>query len=192
MFDKFYNYRIINHTEISKEGQLIILHRLTFRSISNIQYIVEVEQHKSNFYAIKFYAKNNRLSDNKYKISLNEYSAQPIIRTCINIMIHFYNVNPNASFGFIAERGINENEDAKYVKTKLGTIFCRKRPVRQTTKRFEVYRFVVEQFFSPVVFDHYVLEGKNVYLLINKNTKETDLFNRIEKMLEEMYSDYLK
>lgn len=169
-----YKLRYVNNSKTERKGQLIILHRLTFISNKKCKYVIEVEQLNYSFYAIKFYAHKHRFSPNRYRLSTNLGSVRSIIMTCINAMLYFYNINPHASFGFVAETGLDEDVS-----------------IKKTTKRFRVYRQLIVNVFSSVTFKHFTKEEKNIYLLINSNNHEDNLIQKITKTLSLLYPSYI-
>lgn len=78
--------------------------------------------------------------------------------------------NPWASFGFIGEQ--LQTEDSS-----------------KNTKRFRVYKCVMENFFSPLNFTHYIKEESSMYLILNNlNLKDNpNVLSQIEKMIVEYY-----
>ena len=125
-------------------------HLYRFRSEkSKLVYIVRVERYKYDVYAVKFYLKNHRLSENKYRLLTYTYEPRRIINTCIKIMLSIFKENPNASFGFIGSNNLGENECG--------------------TKRYRVYSKLVATYFSDEYFHHKENIGKSAYMLINKN-----------------------
>lgn len=167
MFNSSYPFRYCNH-EKTKKGQYHVLeHKLIFSCKKGNQYIVQVEQYPHHLYVIKFYLKQHRLSENKYSLLTNLHDPLQVIGTCIEILIYFYHKNPFASFAFIGANSLNE-------------------PVKNT-RRFKIYRKIMENSFSPLIFNHSVYEEESAYLLLNKDNAEDNVLEKIEKMFHDCY-----
>lgn len=139
----------------------IVCHLYTFRSTySNSVYIVRLEEFKYNLIAVKFYLKNHRLSNDKYKILTAKKEAIKVLSTCLQIMLIHLKRYPKSSFIIKASRGLGELEE-------------------NYSKRFIVYRKIVEQFFSSLNFQHLKSgEELSVYILLNKKNNELDLLTK--------------
>ena len=162
MFDTFYSFRYVNSSSKNIKGQFVKEHKLTFCCNRGHQYIVNVEQYEYHLFAIKFYLKAHRFSQNKYKLLTNHHNIPPIIRTCVEIMLYFLKHNPYASFCFVGENSFEESV--------------------AETKRFKVYKRVMENHFSPLSFWHLIDTNRSFYLLQNK------LSNTPEKMEDLIHS----
>lgn len=142
-------------------------HLYTFRCRNNYQYMVIVEEYDYNFFAIKFHLKKDRDNKKKYEILTNYNDAPRVIRTCVDIMIALYNKNPYCSFGF---KGSNSDSE-----------------LPANTKRFRIYKQVMEYFFSLEKFFHFYDKNSIAYLLLNKDnpldTPTGNLFELIKNML---------
>jgi hypothetical protein len=140
MFDQSYDYIYQNYT-IKNKGELEFKeHKLSFNCRFNHKYIINVEEYNlgdSNdvIFIIKFHLKSHTDSDHKYNLLTKHKDAPRLIRTCVNVMIKFFKDEPTASFGFIGANSLSEN--------------------REETKRFNIYKKVMENFFSPVHFAHH-------------------------------------
>jgi len=101
----------------------------------------------------------------------NLKQATRVIRTCIEIMLYFIDKkNPWASFIFI---GAQLQEEST-----------------KNTKRFRVYKMIMENFFSPTEFDHYLHEENSIYIILNKLKIEDapNALKHMEKMAVEYYN----
>lgn len=155
MFDSFYRFRYCTHTK--PKGQYnVITHILTFNCSRNQQYIVNVEEYPHSMYAIKFHLKNHKLSKNKYKFITGLNDQIKIFSTCVEIMLYFYSKNHYASFAIIGESSLNEN-------------------TRYNTKRFRVYKRILENLFSPFTFLHFSFPNESAYMLVNKEKQVDNL-----------------
>ncbi len=167
MFESSYKFRYVNHNLKEVEGQLVKEHKLTFCCKNKQRYIVNVEQYNHYVYSIKFFSKAHRFSENKYRLLTKYYDAPAVIMTCIRIMIFFYKANPYSSFIFVGENGLNEKD-------------------KNNTKRFKVYKRIMETFFAPVTFAHYTYVEKSAYLMLNKDNTESNLLTKIESVMHDL------
>ena len=106
MFDSAYTFNLIDHRQVSSGGPHICTWKYNFRSHRR-RYIVEVEMYNGSIYVVKYYANCHAASPNKFNLLLNDEKPAPIIRTCIDIMLRLYQVDPMASFGFIGSHSVN-------------------------------------------------------------------------------------
>jgi len=149
MFDSPYEFKYIG-SEPTPSEPFERMHRLSFRSHTKDRYIVEVEEYNHDLYAIKYYLKAHTQSPNKFKLLTGLKQPTRVIRTCIDVMLYFIKRrNPWASFIFIGEQ--LQTEDSK-----------------KNTKRFRIYKSIMENFFNPVDFDHYYRRESSVYIILNK------------------------
>jgi hypothetical protein len=191
MFDKSYQFRVVNHKETSKQGHKVIVYTCSFKTDKNNTYIVEMEMYEFHFFAIKFYYKYHKLSKNKFKLNTGAYEVGPILATCIKIMLSFYESNHFASFGFLAEFGREEKNGEYVFKNSKNENFIRNIN-RDNSKRFSIYRYLFRQKFSPLNFYHYEKKEKNIYLLINRCDGNEDRISKIENMLKDIYPEEVK
>ena len=170
MFDpeSAYEFRVANK-KTEKKGEIYITeYKFTFFCRFNHQYIVNVEEYGDLlFFAIKFHLKNHTDSDRKYKVMTKLFDVPRVLSTCIRIMMYFYDQNPFCSFGFRGEP--SEGED------------------NRESNRFRIYRQVMKNVFSPQNFIHYDYPDNSMYLLINRNHNDPDLFSKIESMIDDIY-----
>ncbi len=130
-------------------------------------YIVRVEQFDYDVFAIKFYPKSLKRSPKKYNKLTNNGKQMAIFRTCINIMLHIIEEVPHASFGIMGAELIGES--------------------KESTKRFRIYRSLLEQFFSPVRFRHEVYPQNSVYLMYSTLNQEVDFRDKVEAYFMEIF-----
>lgn len=169
MFDSSYKFRYCNYQDI-KQGQYNVRkHILTFSCKKKIQYIVHVEEYPHYTYGVKFYLKNHRLSRRKYNLLTNLHDPLSVIGTCVEIMLYFYAKNSFASFAFIGANSLKEHTG-------------------KNTKRFRIYRRIMENSFSPFTFSHRTYEDKSAYLLLNKDNVEQNLLEKVEKIFAYCYT----
>lgn len=169
MFDSSYSFRYCNHTKTQKGQYHVIEHILTFSSKTKHKYIVHVEEYPHSVYAIKFHLKAHSLSDKKYNIETNLKDPLRVIGTCVEIMLYFYHKNPYATLAFIGANSILETD-------------------RKNTRRFKIYKQIMENSFSVITFNHLVYENESAYILLNKDNLEVNLLEKIEQMFTSCYA----
>ena len=156
---------IHKNSRAEKDGSMSFRrHTYTFKSPkSNQTYLVEVDEF-SDFllYVVKFYLKNHRLSKDKFRLQTRLNEASRCIGTCINIMVELHQKNPHRSFAFIGAASESENSD--------------------NTKRFRLYKKIMEAVFSSATFKHFQHPKSSAYLMLNKLLAKTqpDLRQKIE------------
>src|SRR6185437_4490791 len=175
MFDTSYIYHLVDHKAVPIYGVLESwLYKFT---TTKKRYLVIVERYQYNIYVIKFYADCHALSKNKYHLLLKDEQPAPIIRTCINIMLEFFALNPRASFGFIGAASVNKTRKGKIVSEG-----------KENTQRFRVYQTLMFNFFGQETFEHSQNVRRSAYLLINRQNQPIDGFKaRAEEMFRQMY-----
>ena len=156
MFDSYYPFRK-TRCEYPEGEHFEKLHMFTFRGYKNERYIVLVEQYPLDIFALKFYLHKHRYSKKKYQLLSGLHDAPRIIRTCIEIFLHFLKENGEASLGFVGSNLVDEN--------------------MQETKRYRIYSRVMQNFFSPFKFEHRFFPEKSVYLILNKS-KDMDMLTQ--------------
>ncbi len=150
MFAEAYEFQYRNH----KSGEMLgepweKEHLYTFKDKHHRKYIVVVEEYGYSFFAIKFHLRKDRNNPKKYELLTGYHDPARVIRTCVDIMIDLYQKNPYSSFGFKGSNSIGE--------------------ANINTKRFRIYRQVMEFFFSLERFFHFYDTKNSAYLLINKD-----------------------
>ena len=168
MFDSFYDFKYKNFEKGGDDELYLRVYNFTFLTSDNQRYVVRVEEYAYSVFIIKFYPKDFQDSPDKFKILTGKGKPQPILRTCINILIeHFLKIEPKASFGFLASELTDENT--------------------ANTKRYRVYKNLMEFFFSPLNFTHYRYPDYSIYLLLNKANSEENLLQKLEQMFWKYY-----
>lgn len=163
MFDQHYPFHFIM-TE-RPEGELYQkLHIYTFQGPHQQQYTVHVEVYPMDLYAINFYLQAHSASPHKFQLLTGYFQAPRIIKKCIEVFLALIRNNNEASLCFI---GTNE--------------------VHEETKRFRVYRSVMQNFFSPQYFEHRILEEQSLYFMLNKR-KDIMKLNQVITDIMEKYS----
>jgi hypothetical protein len=147
-----------------------------FDSRSNRRYIVEVHEHPKKVFVVKFYLRDHKNYTSKYNVltAFNEWGG--VLRTVIDICIHFREKHSDASFAFIGVPTLLELQEQDEKEITL-----------PNNKRFRVYKKLTETFMGTQTFKHVRSEDTNSYLLINKvNQNHTE---EIIQMLASIYED---
>ena len=136
-----------------------------------------MELYNGSIYVIKYYAACHAASQHKYNLILNDERPAPIIRTCVDIMLRLYDVDPNASFGFIGSNSVNKKRKGRVVEED-----------KMNTQRFRIYQMVIFNFFGPKTFEHARSVKHSAYLLINRHQQPIEQFKQqVEKMFATIY-----
>jgi hypothetical protein len=167
-----YSYRFLRKQYFNSPNSCLEKSHYDFRDSSNIRYMVEVEQYAYQVFVVKFYPKYLALyGDKKFQLLTNNNAAvSRIILTCIEIMLEILRKYPNASFGFLGARLVNEHS-------------------ADNTKRFRLYSIVMASVFSPVNFEHHQYTKESCYLMLSKKMQAIlpDLKKQIEDLFLSMY-----
>jgi len=163
MFNTVYTFKFLQSDKYTNEP-FLIEHLYSFKGKGNARYIVQLQEFKHKFLAIKFYHKSHRFSKDKYSILTKKNDAQGCIRTCIEIMLSRYKLDNKVSFGFIGANLLGESIN--------------------NTKRFRIYKQVMENFFSPIKFSHYSNPNDSTYLMLNNEMLKVhpEFFQEIKKV----------
>lgn len=157
MFDQHYHFRYIM-TEHPVGEPFQQLHIYTFHGPHHQHYTVHVEEYPMHVFALKFHLQAHSNSPNKYQL-LTGYSQAPrIIRTCIMIFLDLIARNNESSLCFI---GTNSPDEEK-----------------SETKRFRIYKGVMQNFFSPQYFEHRSFGRQSLYFMLNKR-KDIEELNKV-------------
>jgi hypothetical protein len=167
----FYKHLFLMNIPCENNKDIIKKMLYRFKSLkTNRVYLVEIECYRMNVYIIKFYPKNNSNSNNKFRILTGDYEVRRIVFTCFNILKEIYQQDERSSFGFIGEN--NEGESKK------------------STKRYRIYKRIVNSMFDQDTFSHIYHDEKSAYLLI-RNTeleKNPTLIKEIEDNFMSIYN----
>lgn len=166
MFDSFFKHSFIQN-ELPQKSDLFHAAKLyRARGVrSNQWYLIRVEQFDHELFAVKFYLKNSKQSKDKYRLLSGLNEATSIIRTCLNIMLEVLEEHPLSSFVIVGMNGIHE--------TNL-----------KRTKRYKIYKRVIQSFFSSVRFEHFDYPQKSTVLLLNREySYRQDAITFIEQKL---------
>ncbi len=165
MFDQHYPFHYIM-TEHPEGEPFQQLHIYTFHGPHHEHYTVHVEEYPMDIYAIKFYLQAHSNSPNKYQLLTGFSQAPRIIRTCIEIFLALLDKSNESSLCFI---GTNTLEEGKL-----------------ETKRFRIYKKVMQNFFSPQYFEHRYFGKESLYFMLNKR-KDIEHLNKVIVDILEKY-----
>lgn len=145
MFDQSYPVRYA--TRSNPMGAPYTLHLLTFRCRFNRQYIIQVEQYEYHVFGVKFFLKDHRDSPRKYNLLTGINDPFRVLGTIVRGMKVFEKKFPGASFAFFGAE--LEGEEI------------------ENTKRFRVYRPIMENFFPSKLYEHQIILEESFYLMLN-------------------------
>lgn len=166
MFDSFYPYKLSHHRYAGPDDGWEELFLYAFKAADNQRYLIELERYSHEVYGIKFYPKAWTNSPHRYSRLTGNGLPQPIIRTCLQVMVDRLELRPNASFAFISEAIQGES--------------------KRNTKRHRVYQQVMENFFPGSRFYHVSYEAQSAYLLFNRNQPRS-LIPTIEQLFQDLF-----
>jgi hypothetical protein len=164
MFDSSYlfKFRINQKPGIGEEFETCLVY--WFENSSGVRYVVNLEQYFGDLFALKFHRYKDLKSKKKFTVVTGEGRPQQILRTCLNILIEHHKSNPFASYIIFGIAGENEE--------------------RTLTRRFRIYKRILENMISPVEFEHRIAEMYSAYLLLNRNySNKQELLKIIDQKL---------
>ena len=147
-----------------------------YSPVTKYFYILNADYHEGDFFAVKFYCKKDRHSDFKYSKIINKGDIGNILITCAKAIPLLLKDNPQASFGFIGSRTVDE------ASQKVESFI--------NNQRFRIYKQLIPLKFGEQTFAHFAYEQLSGYLLINRHCgdiaeKEKELI----KMLAATYNN---
>lgn len=144
-----------------------------FSPVTRYFYILRADYHEDDFFAIKFYCKKDRRSDNRYSKIINKGDIGNIIITCAKIVPFLLIDYPNASFGIAGARTIDPL--SKTIETY------------DNNQRFRLY--ITPKKIGQKTFAHFTYKEISGYLLINRKSSNIIRKEReLRKMLVTTYS----
>jgi len=148
-----------------------------FASRIKLHYIVRVEYHDYDFFALKFYAKKDRKSEHKYSNLVNKGDVSNILITCAKVIPALLKEHPKASFGFIGSRSIDrKNKVEGYANNQ----------------RFRLYSYHIPQLIGSQTFIHKSYEEASSYTLINRAITDISKYEEdVKNMIVNTYEGVL-
>lgn len=150
-----------------------------FKNDFNDVYLVEVFFYDYNVYAIKFYMKKHRLSENRYNLVYpNKFKAKrsaptgnsnffKVMNTVVLISLEIIKRDNIASFGFMGAPKIKE-KDIRFNSKNINE----DNTVANTT-RYRVYHLFAKRYFNPADFEY--IDSNTASILLLKNNRNSSL-----------------
>lgn len=183
MFDTSYVYtKVTSAPGTHLTPHLIEKSIYSFDSKSGRRYLVEIHEHPNRVFVVKFYLRLHKNQPKKYNFLTAFNEAGGVLRTVIDICIHFREKYNDASFAFIGVPTIGELTVQKEQEELTGEKYH-----LTNVKRFKVYKMLTETFMGTQTFTHVSSPDSNSYLLIDK--QKEDQAEAIIEMLSGIYED---
>jgi len=113
-------------------------------SCNEIFLYLNADYHEGDFFAVKFYCKKDRHSDFKYSKIINKGDIGNILITCAKAIPLLLKDYPQASFGFIGSRTVDE--DSQKVESFINN------------QRFRIYKQLILLKFGEQTFAYFAYE----------------------------------
>lgn len=142
--------------------------------LTNEEYRILIDKFEGEIHIIKFYLRRDENSSKKYSRLTNLREPRNLVETCLNVLLkNFLDLNPNASFGFIASNCENES--------------------LSNTKRFDFYKRMIANLIGEERFAHYTKPEISAYLLVpNSLTNHNRTLTQFNSLLEVAgFADYV-
>lgn len=165
MFDSSYKFNLVDRKN-NPDPDILCIWKYNFKSAIR-RYIITVELYQHNIYILKYHAACHSKCENKFSLLFNDEKPAPIIKTCVDVMISFYNANNLASFGFIGANSVN--------KKRKSTIITEG---KSNTQRFRIYKLLMFNYFGKETFAHAINKKYSAYLMINRGNGKIRAFRR--------------
>lgn len=149
MFDSSYPYKFRMNQQPSQGEDFDSCKVYWFENKNGTRYVVNLEQYSGELYALKFHLYRDLKNKKRYSVITNEGRPQTILRTCLDILIEHHKENPFASYIIFGIAGENEEQSL--------------------TRRYLIYKRILQNLISPVEFEHRCAESYSAYLLLNRN-----------------------
>lgn len=159
-----------------------------FQNDFNDKYLVEVFHYDYNVYAIKFFMKKHRLSENRYNITYPQKFKErrgcktgnsnflKVMNTVLKISLEISKKDNLASFGFMGAPKLKENDP------KINSKNINPDNTVANTKRYKVYHLYARRYFNPHDFEYIDSCTSSILLLRNNRNK-----NVLTKQVAEEY-----
>ncbi len=113
MFNTVLPYRFVQRDRNRTGGQASWewrdLYRFHIRTALGIRkYLVEVHAYPNHLYTVDFFAK--AFSNSKYRLQTNQFAANKVGGTMLDLLARIQQADPEACFGFIGAAMVGENE----------------------------------------------------------------------------------
>ncbi|GAB3790238.1 hypothetical protein GCM10028818_60090 [Spirosoma horti] len=164
MFRDSYPYHYCGVDRYKVRPNLVKTHLFRFNDKLGHAYIVRAELYPNNVYAIKYFLKAHRLSENRYNFLTGLGGGSRIFATCLKIMVYLYQRDPTVSFGIVGANLLKVDKK------------------KDENKRFRIYSNIFGNVFPPTKFIHSQSTSDAAYFLINKERamEDSTLPNKIE------------
>lgn len=140
-------------------------------------YLVEVFYYEHNVYAIKFFMKKHRLSNNRYSLiypqrfkekrgcATGNHNFLKVMNTVLMISLEIKRKDNLASFGFMgAPKPTESNPKTNPENVNLDNTVA-------NTKRYKVYQLYAKRYFNPEKFEYIYSKSSSILLLRNNDNK---------------------
>lgn len=172
---QIYNYTLV-HGGNKKKKRNHEIYR--FKNDFDDIYLVEVFFYDYNVYAIKFFLKKHRFSNNRYNLvypktfaskrgrKTGNFNFFKVLNTISHISLEIVKRDPLASFGFLGapkESELDNDINAENINDDCTVA---------NTKRYKVYHNYVSRYYDPNKFEYISSNTSSIMLLRNnKNSK---------------------
>lgn len=147
-----------------------------YSPVTKYHYIIRVECHTGNLFALKFYCKKDRRCDNKYSKTVNRGDLGNIVISCLKVVPLILLSIPDASFAFSAARSI----DVKTGRIEKGW----------ETQRYKTWVYIVSKKLGDITFAHFEYPHISSYMLVNRRHEDTEAKEvDLRRMLCETYNE---
>lgn len=147
MFSKSYNAKLIARNQIDAIGTTYDLWRFNSEK-SGKEYMILMEKYHGNVYGVKFHLRSLKKDKMKFSKMTHDGEANVVIRTVIDVMLHYISEDQDSSFVIIGASG--EGEETA------------------NNKRYLLYKKIICIFVTDEHFYHYDLPERGMYMLLRK------------------------
>lgn len=168
-----YEFHKVGQSTAYNKKYLVNVITYNFRSPKHL-YLVEIEQYRDKTFIIKYFLKKHKKNKHKYNLLSKEFKCRQVVLTVINILYEVLSKHKCCNFGFM---GANTTDHSgKELESK------------DNTKRYRVYRKLVEDRVGPDTFTHYMSDKGSYYLLVhNKHVDVTKVKDQIVEMFRDEF-----
>lgn len=149
-----------------------------FQNDFNDKYLVEVFYYDYNVYAIKFFMKKHKLSENRYSLTYPQKFKEKrgcktgnsnflkVMNTVLKITLEISKKDNLASFGFMGAPKLKESDPEKNAENINADNTV------ANTKRYKVYHLYARRYFNPSDFEYIDSSTSSILLLRNNRNKD--------------------